>query len=87
MVDATCLIDDVTIEAVEIGDGSSVEATSPVPANGANYSEVTITVLNANGEPISGIPVSEITVNCTGSGNTIIGRMHRQMQMDRLLQK
>ncbi len=71
--DATCLIDDVTIEAVEIGDGSSVEATSPVPANGANYSEVTITVLNANGEPISGIPVSEITVNCTGSGNTIIG--------------
>jgi len=71
--DAYCYIDDVVVTLAEIGDASTVEATSPVPANGANHSEITITVLDTNGDPIPGIPASEITVNCTGSGNTIIG--------------
>jgi hypothetical protein len=65
-------IDNVTIDTVETGDGGIVEATSPVPANGANDSTVTITVVDTVGNPIPGIPASEIIVNCTGSGNTII---------------
>ena len=71
---AYCYIDDVVVRQIEIGPATStVEATSPVPANGASYSEVTITVLDLYGNPIEGIPPSEIDVNCTGSGNIILG--------------
>jgi len=66
-------IDDAVVESVEIGTGSTVEATSPIPANGVGRSEVTITVVDSNGDPLAGIPASEITVDCTGSGNTIVG--------------
>jgi len=71
--DAFCYIDDVVVSQIEIGPASSVEATSPVPANGASYSEVTITVLDSNSNPVVGIPPSEIDVNCTGNGNFILG--------------
>jgi hypothetical protein len=72
--DAYCYIDDVVIHQIEIDPASStVEATSPVPANGARYSEVTITVLDPYGNPIEGVPPSEIDVNCSGSGNIILG--------------
>ena len=60
-------------EPVQIGQDSTVEATSRVPANGVSYSEVTITVLDPNGNPIEGIPAREVVVGCTGSGNTITG--------------
>jgi hypothetical protein len=64
----------VVVNQIEIDPAdSSVEATSPVPANGASYSEVTITVLDPCNNPIQGIPPSEIDVNCTGSGNVILG--------------
>ncbi|MHC4644517.1 MAG: Ig-like domain-containing protein [Planctomycetota bacterium] len=68
-----CYIDDVVIEPVQIGAGSTVEATSDKPANGVGRSEVTITVVDSSGEPLSGIPASEISVECTGGGNTIVG--------------
>lgn len=68
-----CYIDDVVVELVEIGADSTVEATSPIPANGVSYSEVMITVADANGKPLANIPASEIVIDCTGSGNTIIG--------------
>ena len=64
-------IDDVLVESAEIGPGSTVEATSPVAANGIDRSKVTITVLDASGEPLSGFPDSEVVVECTGSNNTI----------------
>jgi hypothetical protein len=63
----------VVVHQIEIDPASSVEATSPVPANGASYSEVTITVLDPCSNPIEGVPPSEIDVNCTGSGNVILG--------------
>ena len=66
-------IDDVVVEPVEIGSGSSVQATTPIAANGADQSRVTITILDAHGEPLTGIPDSEIVVECTGSNNTITG--------------
>jgi len=70
--DAYCYIDDVVVDPFEVGQASTVTATTPVPADGANYSHVTITVADSNGDPVMGVPASEIDVNCTGSGNTII---------------
>ena len=72
-LDAYCCIDDVIFEPIQIGQCSTVEATSPVAADGESWSVITITVLDPNGIPIEGVPVSEITVNCTGSGNSIYG--------------
>jgi len=69
---AYCYIDDVSITRIEIGHGSTVEAASPVPANGFHHSEIVITVVDSNGLPFEGIPASEIDVSCTGSGNIII---------------
>ena len=66
-----CYIDDVVVEPTEIGPGSSVQATSPIPANGADRCVVTITVLDGSGLPLQGVPASEIVVGCTGSSNTI----------------
>ncbi|MHC4646009.1 MAG: Ig-like domain-containing protein [Planctomycetota bacterium] len=74
--DARAYVDDVVIEPIEVGSASTVEATSPVPANGANYSMITITVVDANGDPIDGVPPGEITVEATGTGNTIVGPMN-----------
>ena len=71
--DAYCYIDDVLLETFEIGQASTVTVTTPVPANGASYSEVTITVLDPNSNPIVGLPASIIDVNCTGSSNLIFG--------------
>jgi len=71
--DAVCYIDDVVVEPIQIGQGSTVEATSPVAADGVSYSDVTITVLDVNSNPIESIPSSEIIIECTGSGNIIIG--------------
>ncbi len=67
-------IDDVVVEAIVIdANESSVEATTGVPANGRNWSEVSITVVDDGGLPISDIPASEIEVSCTGVGNSVEG--------------
>jgi hypothetical protein len=66
-------IDDVNVLPIQISPESTVSATTPIPANGVSYSEVIITVLDPNSEPIQGIPPSAIDVNCTGSGNFIVG--------------
>ncbi|MHC4529104.1 MAG: Ig-like domain-containing protein, partial [Planctomycetota bacterium] len=71
--DIYCYIDDVVVQLLEIWEDSTVEATTPVPANGASYSEVTLTVLDPCSNPVEGIPASEIDVNCTGSDNIIVG--------------
>ncbi len=68
---ASCFIDDVVVEPVTLGQGSRVEATSPVAANGVRQSLVTITVLDGDGSPLSGMPASLIEVACSGSGHTI----------------
>ena len=72
--DAYCYIDDVNFKPIEIDPAvSTVTATTPVPATGAFYSEVTITVVDINGTPLEDIPVSEILVGCSGSGNYVFG--------------
>ena len=72
--EAYCYIDDVNFQLIQISsDNSTVTATTPVPANGASDSKVTITVLDSNSNPIEGIPASQISLNCTGSGNIIFG--------------
>jgi len=72
--DAWCYIDDVNVVPIQIDPCESiVSATSPVPANNASYSEVTITVLDSSSNPIEGIPGFEIEVSCSGSGNLVIG--------------
>ena len=71
--DLHCHVDDVVVDPVAIGPGSSVEATSPVAANGVDRSEVTVTVLDDQGVPLANIPPSAIVVECTGSTNTIVG--------------
>ena len=63
-------IDNISVQLIQT---ASINATTGIPANGANYSVVTITVLDDNGLPVVGIPASEISINCTGSGNTITG--------------
>jgi len=70
---ATCYIDDVNLQPIQISPESNVAATTPIPGNGMNYSEVTITVVDVNGEPVESIPPSEINISCTGSGNIILG--------------
>lgn len=72
-LDAYSHFDDVNVESIQIGAGSTIEATSPVPADGVTHSEVTITVVDSNSNPIQGIPPSEILIDCTGSGHIITG--------------
>jgi len=71
--DAQCHIDDVNMSVVEIGEASTIEATLPFPANGAPETQVAITLVDACGIPIEGIPASEMIVHCTGTGNIIDG--------------
>jgi hypothetical protein len=66
-------IDDTAIDITEIGQNyqanSRIEATSPIPANGASCSDVTITVLDSNSNPVMGISPLGINLDCTGNGN------------------
>ncbi len=68
---AWCCIDDANVSLIQISPDSNVSATTPIPTNGASYSEVTITVVDSNGNPIEDIPPWEVGVDCTGSGNII----------------
>ena len=49
----------------------TVEATTPVVANGTNTTTITITAKSAYDTPIPGIAASDIVVSSTGTGNTI----------------
>jgi len=70
---AYCYIDDVNVQLAQPNPDSNVTATSSIPANGASASEVTITVINTESQPVQWIPPSEIDVNCTGDSTFVIG--------------
>lgn len=70
---ADSYIDDVVVEPVYISQGSTVDATSPVSANGTSSSDITITVIDSLGIPMKGIQASEIVASCTGGGNIVVG--------------
>ena len=59
-----------TVNSVD-PDQSTVEATTPVTADGISTSTITITAIDTNGEPMQGIAAADILVSSTGTGNTI----------------
>jgi len=61
-------IDNISVQLIQT---VSINATTGIPANGANYSVMTITVLDDTGNPIVGLNSEDIDVECTGSGNII----------------
>jgi len=52
-------------------DQSTVDATTPVDADGTSTTTITITAKDAFGTPLQGIPDANIVVASTGTGNTI----------------
>lgn len=52
-------------------DQSSIDATSPVLADGTNTSTITITAKDLCGNPINNIPAYKIRISATGTGHTI----------------
>lgn len=68
-------LDDVSVTATPMASAAnSVVAVSGnyVPTQGG-VATITITVKDASGNPIAGIPASDIVVSATGSGNTVTG--------------
>ncbi|MHC4662010.1 MAG: C25 family cysteine peptidase [Planctomycetota bacterium] len=54
-------------------DKCTVDATTPVLADGVSVSTITISAVDENGNPLAGIPPAEIVVTASGSSNTITG--------------
>lgn len=52
---------------------TTVDATSPVTANGMDRSTVTITVKDAHGNAIAGVAANRFTVAVSGNHNTVYG--------------
>jgi len=50
---------------------STVDATTPVTADGSSTSTITVTAKDAQGNPIPGIPAAQVVVAATGTGNTL----------------
>jgi len=62
----------VVFEPGAVSDTESiVEATTPVTADGASTSTITITAKDAYGNPIPDIPAAQVVVVSTGTGNTL----------------
>ena len=62
----------VVFEPGAVSDTESiVDATTPVAADGASTSTITITAKDAQGNPIPDIPAAQVVVVATGTGNTL----------------